>query len=77
MRLTPYGFYDMGRVWNENAGIDRDMSGASVGAGVRLISDFGVSGDAGFAFPLWRDVATPIGQNGQSPRYLMQLSYGF
>jgi hypothetical protein len=53
------------------------MSGASVGAGVRLISDFGVSGDAGFAFPLWRDVATPIGQNGQSPRYLMQLSYGF
>ena len=77
MRLMPYGFYDMGRVWNENAGIDHDMSGASVGGGVRLLSDFGVTGDVGFAFPLWRDASTPLGRNGESPRYLMQISYGF
>jgi hemolysin activation/secretion protein len=74
---VPYGFYDLGAVWNINDPTDPYASGSSAGAGVRLLSDFGLSGNFGGAFPLTRPVATPLYGNGKSPRYFFSLAYGF
>jgi hemolysin activation/secretion protein len=75
---VPYGFYDIGAVWN--MGSDQTMpyaSGSSAGAGFRLLTDFGLSSNFGLGFPLTRRIANPIDGNGKSPRYFMSLSYGF
>jgi hemolysin activation/secretion protein len=75
---VPYGFYDIGSVWN--MGPDQTMpyaSGSSAGAGLRLLSDFGLSTNFGLAFPLTRRIANPIDGNGKSPRYFMSVSCGF
>ena len=75
---VPYGFYDIGSVWN--IGPDQTMpyaSGSSAGAGLRLLSDFGLSTNFGLAFPLTRRIANPIDGNGKSPRYFMSVSCGF
>jgi len=74
---TPYSFYDIGTVWNFDRGQAPEASGSSAGGGVRWNSEFGISGNLGFAFPLTRAVANPLQGNGKDPRYIMQLSYGF
>ena len=75
---VPYGFYDMGAVWNN--GINQTTpyaSGSSTGAGLRLLTDFGLSTNLGFAFPLTRKIANPITGNGKSPRIFFSINYGF
>ena len=73
----PYGFYDLGAVWNLSDPTDPYASGSSVGAGVRLLSDVGASANLGLAFPLTRPVATPLYGNGKNPRYFFSVAYGF
>jgi len=70
-----YGFWDFGKVTNDDATIsDDDESLSSVGAGVRanLSNNF----EAGFyvALPLTRDVQT---RDDQDPRYFFNLSRRF
>jgi hemolysin activation/secretion protein len=72
---TPYGFYDIGTVWNQHDQTTPSTSGSSVGLGVRLLSECGLAGDVGLAFPLTRAIATPISGNGKNPRYYMWVSY--
>ena len=74
---TPYGFYDLGAVWNINDPTDPYASGSSLGTGVRLATDFGLSANMGLAFPLTRPVSTPLYGNGKSPRYFFALAYAF
>ncbi len=76
--LTPYGFYDVGKVWNEDAGQAKSAAGSSTGFGVRFAAPARLSGNLGLAFPLVRDISTPIyggGKNG--PRVLLQFSKEF
>ncbi|MES2984154.1 MAG: ShlB/FhaC/HecB family hemolysin secretion/activation protein [Pseudomonadota bacterium] len=75
--LAPYGFYDIGKVWNYDTGQPAHASGSSAGAGVRIDSTYGISSNLAVAFPLTRDVTNPLQGNGKNPRYMMQLSYGF
>ena len=77
VKAVPYGFYDIGIVWNEDRDQAARASGSSGGAGVKLLSDLGVSADFGIAFPLTRSIDNPLAGNGKNPRYTMQLSYGF
>lgn len=78
IRLTPYGFYDYGRVWNKDAGQDARASGSSAGVGVLFETSNAISGNLGLAFPLTRDVATPIyGDGPRSPRLLVRVSKAF
>lgn len=77
LQAVPYGFYDIGLLWNDDRDQVARATGSSGGAGVRLLSDAGFSADLGVAFPLTREVSNPLEGNGSNPRYRMQVSYGF
>lgn len=74
---VPYAFYDAGVVWNDDTTQDNKASGSAAGAGMRVASDIGITTNLGLAFPLTRDIATPIHGNDQGPRYMIQLSYDY
>jgi hemolysin activation/secretion protein len=77
VRTTPYAFYDIGKVWNEDDGQGPE-SGASAGLGVNLYHDAGIAAGAELAFPLTRSVATPYpGNNGANPRLNLHFTYNF
>lgn len=72
--LQPYAFADGGAVWNEDIGANTRQSGASAGFGLRAFTRQGTSGNIGIAWPLIRDVSTPIyGSSPSGPR----LSFEF
>jgi hemolysin activation/secretion protein len=76
--LVPYAFYDIGKVWNANPGQPEQISGASVGPGIRIQSASGISGNFYVAEPLTKAEETPIyGGNGKKPRVFFQLSDKF
>jgi len=80
LRVQPavYAFYDIGSVWNrgEHPAVP-SASGSSAGMGLRLATDWGISTNAGFAFPLTHRIDDPISGNGRSPRYFVSIAYGF
>src|SRR5690606_6920501 len=55
-----YGFYDIGRVWNEDAttSAQKRDSVASAGAGLRFDLNYDMEGGFAVAFPLTREVQT-------------------
>ncbi len=75
---TPYGFYDIGKVWNRGDS-QSDISASSAGFGVRVSHDSGLSGALQLAFPLTKDVDKPIydDSNSKNPRIGVQLGYSF
>lgn len=74
----PYGFYDLGKVWNKNTGQEKSASGSSAGIGLYLQGDHGFFGNAFAAFPLTKSIETPLyGGNTKNPRYVIQISYKF
>jgi hemolysin activation/secretion protein len=72
--ITPYVFYDLGTVWNiDKAQIGR-ISGSSAGGGARFTVANEVQLELGLAFPLTKNVSTPIyGASETSPRIYFQL----
>ena len=77
MDVIPYGFYDAGEVWSDNPGAaePKSLSGSSAGLGARFETGIGLSGNLGLAFPLTREVSTPIyGHDKAAPRVLLQIS---
>ena len=71
-----YGFYDIGRVWNEDATTnsqERD-SLAAVGAGVRIDLPYEMDGGFAVAFPLTRE---PTTQNDRDPKFYVNFSKRF
>jgi hemolysin activation/secretion protein len=76
--IVPYTFYDTGVVWNDDIAQVKRESGASTGFGIRASSDIGMSGNIGLAFPLTRDIGTPIyGQKATQPRIILQINQSF
>lgn len=73
---TPYVFYDVGKVWNYDAD-SRPQSGSSAGGGVRLVYASGLSANIGFAYPLTREIASPINGRAQGPRFIIQVGADF
>ena len=72
---SPFGFYDIGKVWNAEG--SPSASGSSAGGGIRFESGFGFSSNFTIAQPLTHRVEDPISGNGKNPRYLIQMSYTF
>ncbi|MBY0428334.1 MAG: hypothetical protein K2Q32_03855 [Alphaproteobacteria bacterium] len=79
INLQPYGFYDMGVVWNDAVGQLPEQAASSFGLGVRFSTEWKQSGNLGLAWPIDRDIATPIYGNGQKhgPRIILQISQQF
>lgn len=71
-----YSFFDIGRIWNQDATTSSLKSDTISGAGVGLRADFTDEIQAGFAvaFPLNRDVQT---QRDRDPRILFNVSRNF
>lgn len=77
-KVSPYIFYDIGAVWNDDEGQEKRQSGASSGLGLRFQLPQEVSLNTGLAFPLTRPIETPIyGQHKTGPRIFLQLSKEF
>lgn len=77
LSITPYGFYDIGRVWNKD--IDSpNITAASTGLGMRFAHTSGIGVNAGIAWPLIRTIGNPIyGGDGRNPRILLQTRFSF
>jgi hemolysin activation/secretion protein len=76
--LQPYGFYDVGKVWNIDPSDKNHGSIVSAGGGVRLYSDHGWNADILAAIPLAKPADEPQGHaNGNSPRFLMSIRKTF
>jgi hemolysin activation/secretion protein len=74
----PYVFYDIGEVWNISATQPPRESGASAGVGVRFATIWHQSGNLGLAWPLTREITTPIyGSSVEGPRILLQVGQDF
>ena len=74
VHFTPYTFYDIGKVLNEDSdGVNQ--SAASTGLGIDLNHSSGFSGEIGIAWPLTRSISNPIYGNANDPRFIFQLSY--
>lgn len=73
----PYIFYDLGKVWNNDKGTNENKAASSTGIGLRFGYDNAISGNIGFAFPLIKEVETPINGNSSSPRLYFSIIYKF
>jgi len=71
--FLPYGFYDVGKVWNEDEGGVGD-SAASTGLGLQISFSSKLNAEIGIAWPLTRPINTPLYGNGKRPRYLFKVS---
>jgi len=70
-----YGFYDIGKVWNDDATIsDNDESLASTGVGIRADFTDDIKAGLAVAFPLTRDVQT---QGDDDPKLYFNLNRSF
>lgn len=77
LSLSPYAFYDIGRVYNDDAGQEKAASGSTAGLGMRIATSIGISANLGVAFPLTREIDTPIYGGANDPRYLMQFAFDY
>lgn len=71
-----FGFYDIGRVWNDDAttSTQKRDSVASVGAGVRFDLPYEINADFAVAFPLTREPST---QNDHDPKFYLGVTKRF
>lgn len=76
IQVTPYAYYDLGKVWNIGT-TQPDASAASAGVGLYFQHDKGVSGSLGVASPLTAKPGTPLYGDNSGPRINMQMKYVF
>lgn len=78
-KVQLFGFYDIGAVWNfSSADQAKKVSAASAGIGANFITWLNQRGSIGLAWPLTRDIYTPIyGGNKRNPRLMLQLTQEF
>jgi hemolysin activation/secretion protein len=79
LTLQPYTFYDIGGIWNNTStGLHRKQSAASAGFGLRFHTILRQVGNIGLAWPLTRDIKTPIyGGHTRGPRFMVQFTQEF
>jgi hemolysin activation/secretion protein len=76
--FQPYAFYDVGAAWNDDLGQAKKASGSSAGVGLRAFSEAGVSGNVGLAWPLNREISTPLyNRDPTDPRIIFQINKSF
>jgi len=76
--VTPYAFYDIGKVWNLYPSVPSRQSGASAGPGLSIQGISGFSATFYVAEPLTKAITTPLySGSGRTPRYAFQISQKF
>jgi hemolysin activation/secretion protein len=74
--LTPFVFYDAGKVWNDDRG-EKPASGASAGFGTYYQVNDPISGSLAVAWPLTKSVAVPVMGGEDGPRVLFEWNVQF
>ena len=74
--FIPHLFYDLGKVWNRDTN-SSPRSAASAGFGSYYQIDQYVSGNITIAYPLTKQVATPVHGGTTGPRFLFSLNTDF
>ena len=75
-KARPYIFYDIGRVSSKSNNLN--SSASSAGIGLRFNLSLNHLGNIGIAFPLTKNINTPIyGGNNRNPRIFIQYIYSF
>lgn len=74
--FIPHIFYDIGKVWNRDAGTP-PRSAASAGFGSYYQIDQYVSGNVTVAYPLTKAISTPVHGGATGPRILFSLDTQF
>lgn len=75
-QLTPFVYYDIGKVWNKD--VSGDFSASSIGGGVIATTYSGLSGTFTAAVPLTRKIDHPLyGMSRHAPRFMFDISYPF
>jgi hemolysin activation/secretion protein len=80
IKLEPFCFYDIGKVWaKQNANhLAYSQSAASTGLGIRFTTKKEIAGEISLAWPLIKNILTPIyGGNNWGPRISFQISKKF
>lgn len=79
INLQPYGFYDKGIVWNSAVGQVPEEAASSFGLGIRFSTEWKQTGNLGLAWPIDRNITTPIYGSGSThgPRIILQISQQF
>lgn len=79
INLQPYSFYDIGVVWNDAVGQPPEDNASSFGFGMRFNTEWKQSGNLGVAWPIDRNITTPIYGSGSThgPRIILQISQQF
>lgn len=76
--FQPYGFFDIGKVWNIDNNDTTHMSAASAGVGVRFSIENQWDGNAALAFPLTRSADNyPKYADEYGPRFLFSIARSF
>ena len=74
--ITPFAFYDIGKVWNYDRG-SKPLSAASAGLGAYYQIYPHINGSLLLASPLTKSVATPVMGGPDGPRILFELNVQF
>jgi hemolysin activation/secretion protein len=77
VHLEPFGFYDVGHVWNRGAGPSSSQAGASTGLGLRLNGPAGLTSALTVTEPLTARLSDPPYGDGKSPRVLLTIGAPF
>jgi hemolysin activation/secretion protein len=76
--LQPYVFFDAGQVWNNAAGQPKSQAGSSFGLGLHFTTRWNQFGNVSLAWPLAREIATPIYGGGEhGPRLIFRVTHEF
>lgn len=76
LKLVPFAFYDLGKVWNNDTDSEA-ISAASAGGGTHYVVNENLSGSIQVAWPLTKKVLTPIMNGKNGPRILFSTSIKF
>ena len=76
--LTPSVFYDIGKVWNQDAGQPDNTAADAAGLGLRFAHPSGLGGRLSFALPLTTSPDTSgLGNNDNEPHLFFQIGQSF
>ncbi len=76
LSFVPFAFYDIGKVWNLDQN-SAPISAASIGLGTYYQFKDRLNGSFNVAFPLTKDIDTPIEGGADGPRVSCEINAHF
>lgn len=75
--ITPYMFYDFGKVWNKNSGQASNITASSAGVGLYTNIQHNLNANVFLGKPLTKTIATPLRAGGDDWQIRFQMQRNF